>query len=79
VITDIFSEDWFWPAVAVIIGLPITLLVLGEIQTGMQRRGTPGVAIVTLARNVLAPLAAVIILFTQIPQAEVDGLTWRCS
>ncbi len=75
-ITDILSEEWFWPAVAVILGLPAVLLVLGEVQTGMQRRGTPGVAIVTLARNVLAPIAAVIILFTQIPQAEVDGFTW---
>ena len=75
-ITDIFGEPWFWPAVAVIIGLPIALLVLGEVQTSMQRKGTPGLTIVTLARNVLAPLAAVIILFTQIPQADLDGFTW---
>jgi small-conductance mechanosensitive channel len=75
-ITDIFGEPWFWPAVAVIIGLPIVLLVLGEVQTSMQRKGTPGLTIVTLARNVLAPLAAVIILFTQIPQADLDGFTW---
>ena len=39
----------------------------------MLRKGTPGVAIVMLARNVLAPLAAVIILFTQIKQD--DGST----
>ena len=76
-ITDIFGEEWFWPAVAVILGLPVVLLVLGEVQTGMQRRGTPGVAIVTLARNVLAPLAAVIILFTQIKQADgTTEFTW---
>jgi small-conductance mechanosensitive channel len=75
-ITDIFGEPWFWPAVAVIIGLPLVLLVLGEVQTSMQRKGTPGLTIVTLARNVLAPLAAVIILFTQIPQADLDGFTW---
>jgi len=53
------------------------LLVLGEVQTGMQRRGTPGVAIVTLARNVLAPIAAVIILFTQIKQPDgTTEFTW---
>ncbi|HEX7835424.1 MAG TPA: mechanosensitive ion channel family protein [Pseudolysinimonas sp.] len=76
-ISDIFQADWFWPAVAVILGLPIVLLVLGEVQTGMQRRGTPGVAIVTLARNVLAPLAAVIILFTQIKQDDgTTEFTW---
>jgi small-conductance mechanosensitive channel len=76
VITDIFGESWFWPAVAVVIGLPVVLLVLGEVHTAMLRKGTPGTTMVVLARNVLAPLAAVIILFTQIPQAEVDGFTW---
>ncbi|HWM33871.1 MAG TPA: mechanosensitive ion channel domain-containing protein [Pseudolysinimonas sp.] len=75
-ITDILSEPWFWPAVAVILGLPAVLLVLGEVHTSMQRKGTPGTTMVVLARNVLAPLAAVIILFTQIPQADVDGFTW---
>lgn len=75
-ILDILGEPWFWPAVAVIFGLPLVLLVLGEVHTSMVRKGTPGTTIVVLARNVLAPLAAVIILFTQIPQAEVDGFTW---
>jgi small-conductance mechanosensitive channel len=75
-ITDIFGEPWFWPALGVIIGLPVVLLVLGEVHTSMQRNGTPGTTMVVLARNVLAPLAAVIVLFTQIPQAEVDGFTW---
>jgi small-conductance mechanosensitive channel len=75
-ITDIFSEPWFWPALGVIIGLPVVLLVLGEVHTSMLRNGTPGTTMVVLARNVLAPLAAVIVLFTQIPQAEVDGFTW---
>jgi small-conductance mechanosensitive channel len=77
VITDIFSEEWFWPAVAVIIGLPVVLLVLGELHTSMLRKGTPGTPIVVLARNVLAPLAAVIILFTQIKQEDgTTEFTW---
>ena len=75
-ITDIIGESWFWPALGVIIGLPVVLLVLGEVHTAMLRNGTPGTTMVVLARNVLAPLAAVIVLFTQIPQADVDGFTW---
>ena len=76
-IVDIFAEEWFWPAVAVILGLPIVLLVLGELHTAMQRKGTPGTQIVLLARNVLAPLAAVIILFTQIKQDDgTTEFTW---
>jgi small-conductance mechanosensitive channel len=77
VISDIVAKEWFWPAVAVIIGLPVVLLVLGEVHTAMQRNGTPGARIVMLVRNVLAPLAAVIILFTQIKTPEgTTEFTW---
>lgn len=77
VLSDITSKEWFWPALTVIVGLPIVLLVLGEIHTSMQRNGTPGARIVMLIRNVLAPLAAVIILFTQIktPDGSTE-FTW---
>lgn len=77
VLSDILAEPWFWPAASVIVGLPIALLVLGEVHTGMVRRGTPGTHIVLLVRNVLVPLAAVIILFTQIPQEAGNAdFTW---
>ena len=76
-IADILGEPWFWPAASVIIGLPIVLLVLGEVHTGMVRRSTPGAHIVLLVRNVLAPLGAIIILFTQIPtEAGNAEFTW---
>lgn len=77
VVADIVAEPWFWPAASVIVGLPIVLLVLGEIHTGMVRRGTPGAHIVLLVRNVLAPLGAIIVLFTQIPaEAGNAEFTW---
>jgi small-conductance mechanosensitive channel len=77
ILADIAAEPWFWPAVSVIVGLPIVLLVLGEIHTAMVRRGSPGVRIVLLIRNVLAPLGAIIILFTQIPQEAGNAeFTW---
>jgi small-conductance mechanosensitive channel len=77
ILTDIASEPWFWPAVSVIVGLPIALLVLGEIHTAMVRRGSPGARILLLIRNVLVPLAAIIILFTQIPQEAGNAeFTW---
>lgn len=77
ILADIAAEPWFWPAVSVIVGLPIVLLVLGEIHTAMVRRGTPGTRIVLLIRNVLAPLGAIIILFTQIPQEAGNAeFTW---
>lgn len=67
--TSILAEPWFWPALSVIIGLPLVLLVLGELHSSMVRSGNPAARIVLLVRNVLAPLGAVLILFTQIPQA----------
>jgi small-conductance mechanosensitive channel len=76
-LADIAAEPWFWPAVSVIVGLPIALLVLGEIHTAMVRRSSPGVRIVLLIRNVLVPLGAIIILFTQIPQEAGNAeFTW---
>lgn len=73
----ILGEPWFWPAVSVIIGLPVALLVLGEVHSSMVRSGTPGTGLVLLVRNVLAPLGAVLILFTQIPQSGGDAeFTW---
>lgn len=76
-LTDIVAEPWFWAAASVIVGLPIILLVLGEVHTSMVRRGTPGAHIVLLVRNVLAPLGAIIVLFTQIPtEAGNEEFTW---
>jgi small-conductance mechanosensitive channel len=73
---DPFAQPWFWPAVAVIVGLPVVLLVLGEIHSNMVRRETPGAKIVLLIRNVLAPLGAILILFSQIPQETGAEVTW---
>jgi small-conductance mechanosensitive channel len=75
---NIFAQSWFWPALTVIIGLPVVLLVLGEVHTSMVRSGNPGARIVLIVRNVLAPLGAVLILFTQIPQTGGPnaGFTW---
>ena len=77
VLNDILAEPWFWPAISVIVGLPIALLMLGEVHTAMVRRGTAGAHIVLMVRNVLVPLGAIIILFTQIPQeAGNEEFTW---
>ena len=75
---NIFAQSWFWPALSVIVGLPVVLLVLGELHTSMVRSGNPGARIVLITRNVLAPLGAVLILFTQIPQSggASTGFTW---
>jgi len=51
--------------------------VLGELHTRITRRGLPGARLILLVRNVLAPIGAVLVLFTQIPQTgAANGFTW---
>ena len=73
---EIFAQPWFWPAIAVVVGLPLTLLILGEVHSSLVRRGSPGGKLVLLIRNVLAPLVAILLLFAMIPQASGAQVTW---
>ena len=73
---EIFAQPWFWPALAVVVGLPVVLLVLGEVHSSLVRRESPGAKLVLLIRNVLAPLVAILLLFAMIPQASGAQVTW---
>lgn len=72
---EIWNEPWFWPATAVVIGLPITLLVLTEVHSMLDRRGNRAARIVLLLRNYVAPVGALLILMSQAGYANID-LTW---
>ena len=71
--TDIWGESWFWPSLGVIVGLPITLLVLSELLESLMRRGSPAAKVVRLIRNWVAPVAALLVLLSQVEQAEVEA------
>jgi small-conductance mechanosensitive channel len=73
--TDIWLQPWFWPAVGVVIGLPIVLLVLTELQSTLERRGSRSARIVLLLRNYVAPVGALLLLLSQSRYANID-LTW---
>lgn len=73
--SDIWIEPWFWPAVVVVIGLPVTLLVLTEIQSSLERRGSRAARIVLLLRNYVAPVGALLLLLSQARYVDV-GLNW---
>lgn len=66
------SQPWFWPAVAVVVGLPVALLVLNEAYGALVRRGSAYAKPVGLLRNWLLPAGAVYLL---IDQLHHDGLT----
>ena len=73
------AQPWFWPALAVVIGLPFALLILNEVQGVLVRRGNAFAKPVGLLRNWLLPAAAVYVLldqFNQGGQAAVEHSTW---
>ncbi|MGU3409951.1 mechanosensitive ion channel domain-containing protein [Microbacterium sp. M1A1_1b] len=71
--TAVWEQSWFWPAIVVIVGLPVTLLVLTELQSSLQRRGNDLYKIVGLLRNAVVPLIAILILSVQVTDAVDPG------
>ncbi|EHB47071.1 cyclic nucleotide-regulated small mechanosensitive ion channel [Mycolicibacterium rhodesiae JS60] len=69
------SQPWFWPALGVIIGLPLALLVLSELHGVLARRGSSYAKPVALLRNWVLPVCAVYLLIAQLEQADIDA-TW---
>ncbi|NYF08867.1 small-conductance mechanosensitive channel [Leifsonia sp. AK011] len=72
---QIWNEPWFWPAAGVIVGLPIVLLALTEVQSMLERRQNRAAKIVLLLRNYVAPVGALLLLLNQATYADID-LTW---
>ena len=73
--SNIVEQPWFWPALAVVVGLPLVLIVLTELATSLARRGSPGVKVVRLLRNYIVPTAAILLLLSQLRYLHVD-VTW---
>jgi len=73
------AQPWFWPALAVVVGLPLALLVLNEVQGALTRRGSAYAKPVGLLRNWLLPAAAVYLLIDQLNRGGEQGVghaTW---
>lgn len=69
------AQPWFWPALGVIVGLPLALLLLNELHGMLARRGSSYAKPVALLRNWVLPACAVYLLIAQLEQADVDA-TW---
>lgn len=77
--SSLTAQPWFWPALAVVVGLPVALLILNEIQGVLVRRGSAYAKPVGLLRNWLLPAAAVYLLIDQLNQGgeqAVGHATW---
>lgn len=69
---EFVGQPWFWPAVAIVVGLPIALLVLTEVHSALVRRGSAGARIVSLLRNFVVPVGAFLLLISQASYLNVD-------
>jgi small-conductance mechanosensitive channel len=69
----VWSSSWFYWAIGIAVGLPASLIVLTEWQHALDRRNSFLARPVSLLRNYLLPLGALLLLLvkaTQIPTGE---------
>ena len=69
-----WHSSWFYWAVGIAIGLPIGLIFLTELQRTLARRNSRLARQVSLLRNYLLPLGALLLLLvkaSEIPAGEV--------
>ena len=58
--TDLLQSSWFYWSIGIAVGLPITLIALTEWQHTLRRRGSKLIGPVSLLRNFLVPLGALL-------------------
>jgi small-conductance mechanosensitive channel len=66
-----FSSPWFYWAVAIAVGLPVGLVFLTELHHSLARRNSPLARQVSLIRNFLLPLGALLLLLVN--AAQIPG------
>lgn len=64
--STITGQPWFWPSLAVVLGLPLALLVLNELYGVLVRRHSGYARPIALLRNWLLPAGAVYLLIDQL-------------
>ncbi|MCK5751303.1 MAG: mechanosensitive ion channel, partial [Mycobacterium sp.] len=75
--TEIFSAPWFWWAIAIAVALPISLVVLTEVHNALLRRNSYLARPVSLVRNYVLPLAALLLLLLKATEVRADATTVR--
>jgi len=69
------GQPWFWPALIVVVGLPLALLLLQELHASLVRRGSAYAKPVRLLRNWVFPIFAIYLLVDQLEHSDVNA-TW---
>ena len=70
---SILSAPWFYWAVIVAVGLPLSVLLLTELQHALDRRGSVLARPVGLLRTFIVPLGAFLVLLVNTTDVSVDA------
>jgi hypothetical protein len=73
--SSVTSQPWFWPALLIVVGLPIALLLLQELHNLLARRNSSYARPVMLLRNWVLPALAAYLLIQQIEYTD-GSPTW---
>jgi small-conductance mechanosensitive channel len=76
-VTDVLASSWFYWAIGLAIGLPVGLILLTEWQHVLVRRQSILVRPVSLLRNYLLPLAALLLLLVKGTQVSAQATSVR--
>jgi small-conductance mechanosensitive channel/CRP-like cAMP-binding protein len=74
---DVFFSGWFYWAIGIAFGLPLGLVTLTEWQRALQRRQSALLKPVTILRNYLFPLAALLLLMMEANQIPAQATSVR--
>jgi small-conductance mechanosensitive channel len=76
-VTRVVDSSWFYWALGVAVGLPIGLVVLTEVRVALTRRGSTLARPVSLVRNYILPLAALLLLLVKATQVSAEATPVR--
>ena len=68
--TSLTHQPWFWPALIVVVALPLALVILNEVHGVLVRRNSAFAKPVSLLRNWVLPALAVYLLIDQLQLSE---------
>lgn len=75
--SSVLDASWFYWALAVAVGLPIGLVILTELHNALVRRGSFLARPVSLLRNYILPLGALMLLLVKATQVSAEATSVR--
>ncbi len=74
---NIWRDPWFYWAVGIAVGLPVGLILLTELHDALARRNSPLARQVSMLRNYLLPLGALLLLLVEASQVPARDIPVR--